>query len=172
MIHLKLTMRIRTEFLLLIVVFLGCGQSALPPEAYVSEGRLPRFDDFPVRPTFSGRPLPVNLLSHPRALRFRDRLISGAKIGPNFAGHYTVVRLDCGTDCQQPVILDARTGGVVMAPFSTQVGFRIHLNSRLIIANPPEDLDRIRYPQRKFEFETGYYLWRGDRFLKLASVQY
>jgi hypothetical protein len=47
---------------------------------------------------------------------FRAEIRKGAAKGPNFAGHYTVVRWGCGSDCLQIAIVDARTGKVHHPP--------------------------------------------------------
>jgi hypothetical protein len=99
----------------------------------------PRFEDYPVARIFKGTPAPVDLRSHPQARSFRTRLHAGAKHGPNFAGHLTIVTWGCGTSCRQLAIVDAKTGGVTFGPlYTVEVEFR--LASRLLIVNTPESL--------------------------------
>jgi len=38
--------------------------------------------------------------------------------GPNFAGHYFVIRWGCGSECLMMAIVDARTGKVYDPPFT------------------------------------------------------
>src|SRR4051812_16720645 len=77
---------------------------------------LPTFDQFPARNIYHGRPAQVQLNSHRDAPTFRTVLREGAKAGPNFAGHYTVVTFGCGTECQRLAIVDARSGFVYFPP--------------------------------------------------------
>jgi hypothetical protein len=126
----------------------------------------PRFEDFAVVERFKGRPAPVNLRSHRQARRFRTVLRDGAKKGPNFAGHYTVTYWGCGTECIIFGITDARRGKVYIAPFNAGYGLDYRIDSRLLVVNPPkelegrfgtEDLERYHY------VESLYFKWDGTR---------
>lgn len=77
----------------------------------------PRFEDFPVgeEGQFKGKPAPVKLT--PEARKYRTMIREGAREGPNFAGHYTIVEWGCGVGCVQFAIVDAKTGAVFMPAF-------------------------------------------------------
>lgn len=47
---------------------------------------------------------------------FKAKITEGAKLGPNFAGHYTVVRWGCGMDSFMFVVVDAITGKIYEPP--------------------------------------------------------
>src|SRR5258708_7231292 len=70
------------------------------------------FEDFAVTQAFAGRPVPADLASHPRARLYQTVLREQADAGPNFAGHYTIVVIGCGTSCARIAVVDARTGRV------------------------------------------------------------
>ena len=72
----------------------------------------PRFDQYPALATFNGSVAPADVRSSPQVRLFRTRIREGAKQGPNFAGHYTIVFWGCGTGCVSLAIVDARTGKV------------------------------------------------------------
>lgn len=97
-----------TALLMLLACFVG--------RSYAGE-QAPRFDDFPVKDVFKGKPAKVKITS-PKDREFSTRLheISGQK--PNFAGHYTLASWGCGSSCIQTVAIDARTGRVVWLPFT------------------------------------------------------
>ena len=78
------------------------------------EKRLPRFEDYPAE-VFQGTPAPAKIVG-PLARSYRTRLREGAKEGPNFAGHYTVVYWGCGSDCRIFAVVDAKTGKVYFPP--------------------------------------------------------
>ena len=80
-----------------------------------AESPAPRFEDYPARGVYRGRPAPVRLDSR-QARMFRTRLREDSRSGPNFAGHYTVVLWGCGTGCAQMGVVDARTGRVYFPP--------------------------------------------------------
>lgn len=141
-----------------------------PPPDRVTE--RPAFEQFavPEYRIYKDKPRPVNLVSHPRAIRFRDRLIQGAQIGPNFAGDQTIVRWFCGGECQQIAVVDAQTGGVIFAPFVTHLGFRFRLNSKLLIVNPSEAVERAaRTGKSKSHYRTAYYVWHYGEFVEIYA---
>ena len=100
-------------------------------------------------------------------MEFRTRLIEGAKKGPNFAGHYTVVTWGCGTNCAVVAIVDAKTGIVHFAPFILNVGGKFKIDSNLFIVNPPRAIDG-EFPEM---FHTAYYKWENNRFMLLWSTE-
>jgi len=76
----------------------------------------PNFSDFPAGMSFRGKPAPVRIESR-AARKFRSVLREGAKNGPDFAGHYTVVVWGCGADSFSLAVVDARNGKVYFPPF-------------------------------------------------------
>ncbi len=71
----------------------------------------PTFSDYSV-PVFVGELAEPDVKSHPRSRLFRSKIREGAKRGPNFAGHYTIVGWGCGSSCGSLAIVDAATGQV------------------------------------------------------------
>lgn len=97
--------------------------------------RAPRFDEFPVDRIYKSAPAPVDLRSNAEARTYRTRLREGARKGPNFAGHYTVVGWGCGSNCEATMVVDAVTGRVY-AGIGDERGSVFKLNSNLLIADP------------------------------------
>src|SRR5437868_2812690 len=106
---------------------------AVSVSAQESGRRPPRFEDYPVKAIFKGQPAnPV--LSTPEQRLYRTRIREGAAKGrgvgkgswkyaedtpgPNFAGHYVVIRWGCGADCLMMAVVDAETGKVYAPPMS------------------------------------------------------
>jgi hypothetical protein len=140
----------------------------------------PRFGDYPAGEIYSGRIAPV-LLETKRARMFRGRLREGARQGPNFAGHYTVVFWGCGAGCAQVAVVDARTGKVYWPPLDyadipdspqegeDQAAFAAqHRNfrpdSKLLV------LTRDRYDGRG-GYTAYYYLFDKNRFRLLRQAE-
>src|SRR5688572_10209575 len=68
----------------------------------------PRFESYPAD-VYAGKPAPLNLRSHPMARMFRTRIREQLQEeGINFAGHYTIAVMGCGTGCSTTAIVDAR----------------------------------------------------------------
>lgn len=72
----------------------------------------PRFEQFPATGQFHGRLAAPDVQSAARSRLFRTMIRDGAKSGPNFAAHYTIVRWGCGAACAALAIVDANTGAV------------------------------------------------------------
>lgn len=71
----------------------------------------PAFTDYAV-PVYQGKLTAPDVRTHPRSRLFRTMIRQGAKAGPNFAGHYTLVFWGCGTNCLGLAIVDAISGQV------------------------------------------------------------
>jgi hypothetical protein len=60
---------------------------------------------------YAGKPAPLNLRSHRMARTYRTSIREQLQEqGINFAGHYTIVVMGCGTGCSITAIVDARNG--------------------------------------------------------------
>lgn len=134
----------------------------------------PRFESYAVTNVFRGKPAPLDLKSHPRAREYRTRLREGAKEKPNFAGSYTLVTWGCGSPCQEVALIDARDGKVYFAPFVTSLGGRFRSDSRLFVADAPEDIAEYyegKIPQKDRLFYSHYWVWDepAKRFTLLAA---
>lgn len=78
-------------------------------------GELPAPSAYPAIPINVETPAKPVLKS--RLARFyKTRINEGAKVGPNFAGHYTVVRWGCGAGAFMFFVVDAIDGAVYEPP--------------------------------------------------------
>ena len=132
-----------------------------------AQNKVPRFEDFSVSGKFKSKPAPVNLRSHPIARKYRTMLRSAVEHGVNFAGHYTVAKWGCGTQCQYVAIIDARNGNVYFAPFNTSYGISFRLNSRLLITEPPGELDKVFGEAPNRPVDSVYFKWTGKQLVLL-----
>ncbi|MEO7187890.1 MAG: hypothetical protein ABIW58_05740 [Sphingomicrobium sp.] len=112
---------------------------------------------------------------------FRTIIRQQAKLGPNFAGHHTIVHIGCGAATVCPAIIDARTGKVVFTPElgsatalfvfadSTHVetlNYRRSSRLLVVVGRPNEDESRDG---------ISYFLWDSGklrllRFSPLAEI--
>jgi hypothetical protein len=122
-------------------------------------GSPPRFDDYPARERFRGEPAPPDVSRHAEPARFGAALRIGAKRGPDFAGHYTIVSRSCGRLCREFVIVDAATGRVFPGLTDTPP-FEYRIDSRLIVFEAPQPLPG-RIPCAGCS--AAYYVWENDR---------
>lgn len=84
--------------------------------------------------------------SLPRSEMYKTRILDGAKQGVNFAGHYAIVRIGCGTGCTFSYLINLKSGNISDFPFSGEVysmlGFEHRPSSNLIKVSWSEFLDR------------------------------
>jgi hypothetical protein len=88
--------------ILLVCCLLWFGQDIQKPR--------PQFSDYAVKEIYRGKPaLPII----PKDWRmYRTMIKNGAETDVEFAGHYTIPRWGCGTDCNVFVIVDSISGRV------------------------------------------------------------
>ena len=126
--------------------------------------RAPRFDDFPTSRIYKGVPAPVDLSSNPTARSYRTRLRQGARKGPDFAGHYTVVSWGCGSNCESIAIVDALSGRVYDG-IGDERGADFKINSDLMISDPAYPPGGTAYGDNPTDkLPVRYYLWNDDKF--------
>lgn len=128
---------------------------------------LVRFEEFPVSERYTGTPAAVNLSSDPEAQRFRTVLHNGAKHGPNFAGHYTVITWGCGTSCQSLAIVDAKSGAVYMTGLIAEAGAKFRIDSQLLVLNPAENIAEGYGNNPPNSLTSRYYVWENNQLVEL-----
>ena len=159
--------RAMRTLLLLSLLGAACGTRPSAPVAPPIP-RQPDFARYPVAERFRGTPAAPDLSSAADARRFRTVLRSGARSGPNFAGHYTVVTWGCGTSCQSHAIVDARSGKVTFIPFPTTLGLAYRLDSRLLVVDPSTEC--IPADEWGPEFSV-WLVWTGTELQTVDSVR-
>ena len=106
-------------------------------EAPLVSPTLPyRFADFAVGTIYKGRIARLDLNSAPEARLFRTRIREQMAEGVNFAGHYVITEVGCGTSCQQFIVTDA-TSGKVIETLVASMGAEFQRDSALLIIDPP-----------------------------------
>lgn len=91
-----------------------------------------QFSDFPalrystgstVFPDFSGRDKDYN--------NYRTRIRDGLSAGPNFAGHYSLIEIGCGTSCRFGFVADNLNGQVFKFPLGGEENYALQLKFNL-----------------------------------------
>jgi hypothetical protein len=140
----------------------------------------PRFEDF-TAPVSAGKPASLNLPSHRLARMFRTRIREQLQEeGINFAGHYTIAVMGCGTGCSTAAIVDARNGkayfpqaldgwsvGPGAFPEEGEDVRTFRVNSRLlkVIGSP-----RLGAYEEWGPAGTYYYEWKNNRLRQVHFV--
>lgn len=96
--------------------------ASYPPKAFFSQ------DESIVLPDFSSRDA--------WARSYRTRIRNGLLEGPNFAGHFSIIMIGCGTGCRFAYVADAKNGEVFPFPYGGEENYEMELlfnpNSRLV----------------------------------------
>lgn len=127
----------------------------------------PSFEDFAVTSSFTGKPAAPDLTSHPQAPHFRTVLRQESSRGPNFAAHYTVVQIGCGTGCNHVAVVDARSGKVFFPHRLSVVHTARWWHEPFGLKFLPSSRLAIVYGQANSEdapFGISYFEWTGRDF--------
>jgi hypothetical protein len=101
--------------------------------------KRPQFSDYPVNYIFRGKSVPPVITKQFRS--FRTMIRRGANSEVEFAGHYTIPRWGCGTNCNGFVIVDSVTGKIYGGRYVTGLPLR-WLDHEGI-----DDMDRMEFQQ-------------------------
>lgn len=118
-----MTLRLVT---LVAAASLAVSLSSLTPTAALAQAPasplpMDRVYQGPIRlPDFAGRDR--------RFADFRTRIRNEMSTGPNFAGHYALVRIGCGTSCSFAFVADVATGEVFDFPFGGEEYYVLSLD--------------------------------------------
>jgi len=162
------------------------GALAMTAWAQTPGSPVPQFEDYPATRTFKGKPAEP-ILGTPEQRRYRTRIRDGAMKGsdvwsgswrnpitnggPNFAGHYFVIRWGCGSQCVMMAIVDAETGNVYEPPLAEKGFLHVpldHLSEMEVDLRLDSNLIVLRNACRDFKDRTScgvyYFDWNGNRF--------
>lgn len=125
---------------------------------------LPSFQDYKVATIYQGKPATA-VLRTPDDRRYRTRIREGAGKGANFAGHYAVVMLGCGTQCASFLIVDVQNGRVfarAQKEYTCEPYYQ--LDSRLLVT------DVCTGPPTATGCTRAFWEWTGLEFRFLARI--
>lgn len=117
----------------------GTGDQNVSAVALSSKASIPRSAQYPVTGRFSGKTKLPDFRGRDRPFNsFRTRIRDGMREGPNFAGHYSVVEIGCGTGCLFAIVGDNNTGKPANFPRGGEdnpsMQLHFELGSRLLAA--------------------------------------
>jgi hypothetical protein len=142
----------------------------------------PQFAQYPAAQALPAKAVNPDVRSHPLSRMFRTAIRKGAKNGPNFADHYTVVRWGCGSDCLQFAFIDARTGKVHHPPnFRTYQSWNIDDSALWISTGKQSDGIDFSLTSRLLVVVGGinddprlrgisYFLWEKDHLRRIRFI--
>lgn len=124
----------------------GAGQ--VTPASAAKDGSVvpvrPSPAAFPARGGLSGQTRLPDFRGRDRDFNtFRTRIRAGMREGPNFAGHYSLIQIGCGTGCSFAIVADNRTGRPMNFPRGGEDNMYLDLefqrDSRLLAAQWADD---------------------------------
>jgi hypothetical protein len=114
------------------------------------------FDSYIDIDPYTGIVKALDVSNSPKVGKFYEKLASDMKSGPNYAGHYFVGFVPCGSPCQGNILIDMNSGKVTDT-LTSCYGMEYQLNSRLFIANPGYKDDKT-CPELYFEVVGGSFV--------------
>ena len=96
------------------------GLAVLPATSPVVAQNFPVYRGVVRLPNFTGRDKPY--------ANYRTRIIEEMKSGPNFAGHYAIVQIGCGTSCRFAIVGDVATGRLYDFPYGGEDYYGLDLS--------------------------------------------
>ena len=109
---------------------------------------------------------------------FRTRISEGMSTGPDFAGHYAIVQIGCGTGCSSVYVGDVATGEIFGFPYGGEDynGMQLNYSAKsdgitiYWTMNGRCFRDSMRWNGATFEQALGSYgYWSGRRLLPPVS---
>jgi hypothetical protein len=118
--------------------------SASPPG--IADTPTPNFADYPAHEFHAGAPTMPDFGGRDVDYRnFRTRIRDGVAQGVNFAGHYSIIEIGCGTSCRFAFVVDLRNGEVGSFPYGGEDNYQMGLlfvpKSRLLKVRWAESWD-------------------------------
>ena len=113
----------------------------VPNEAgWAQSARVPKFYEYPVA-IYKGTRPPIRLDKDDLTFRTRYRTLS--RLPPNFAGHYVISEVGCGTDCTFLLTIDAKNG--TSAWLKVPTGEELYIRSEAHTDAKGEEVERGYY---------------------------
>lgn len=170
-------MRIHYRQFVVSLALLLSSPLALPAQ----KSEPPTFETYPAD-VYAGKPAPLKVNSHPLARTYRTSIREQLRDeGINFAGHYTLAVMGCGTGCSITAIVDARngrayfpqvfngwtsvTGDYIFAEGEDIRTFRTNSTLIKIIGRP-----RLGPTERWGPSGVYYYEWKDNQLRQLSYV--
>lgn len=75
----------------------------------------------------------------PKAQQFQSVITQAVSEGPNFAGHFVIAEIGCGSNCQDHAIVDVVTGNIVAFGIPSEASIQFNKESNLIMTNPAKN---------------------------------
>jgi hypothetical protein len=89
---------------------------------------------------------------------YRTRITEEMKTGPNFAGHYAIVVIGCGTSCRFAFMGDVANGQVYSFPYGGEENYSMNLRF-----NVKSDMVTVRWISEDNCLEDNL-IWSGSQF--------
>ncbi|MFZ6773399.1 hypothetical protein ACO0LB_11855 [Undibacterium sp. SXout7W] len=138
----------------------------------------PKFESYVVTEIFQGKPALPKTSTSPAFKNMRTKIREGAKTGPNFAGHYTLIFVGCGAGAIcLPAIVDAKTGNVYSSDFINSIeNFNIAPDIENHIVEYRKDSSLLRVIgsiNENTELRgVSYFVWENNKFKRIRFVQH
>ena len=138
------------------------------------------FDDYPTQSVYNGTiKLPSFDGRDKWARMYRTAIREGMKKGPNFSGHYSFIKIGCGTGCSFGYIADVKTGKVFSFPYGGEQHYQM-----FVLHSADTNLMRVNYRDQSFSpinrfdeppeirCRSEHLLWQNENFRVIKQGTY
>jgi len=137
--------------------------------------KIIRFKDYPVKETFQGNPVDLNLKSvKEKDLHFFLGMKPRKNLHPNFSGHFRIIRGGCGIMCKSYVAIDLKDGEPYDLGITASLGINYKLNSSLVIVDTEKELKEWNSdPENRQPIDqTAYYNWVNGKLTLICTRKF
>jgi hypothetical protein len=86
-----------------------------------------KFADYQAKERLKGKVKLPDFRKDEGARTFRTRIRNGMGEGPNFAGHYFLIEIGCGTSCRIGILVDANSGKRIDFPLGGEENYQLEM---------------------------------------------
>lgn len=155
----------------------SCNRQSTQSDMWLSPaaGQAPKFENYAVG-IYDGKLKAIDFSSNPEATMYRSRLSEYLGEKPNFAGHYIMAEIGCGSNCNGGMIIDAVDGKVYSAGVPTAMNGRDYRpDSTLQILNGSDYADNEDilnpYDSVTANLPVEYHVWEDYAFKLVYKLE-
>lgn len=139
-----------------------------PPKTGTPAWDAPRFEKYPAKPMPEGPAATPRFKGTNWTSETKAKIREAVKSGYNFAGHYTIVEIGCGSDCISAWVVDGRSGAIHPFPLggegTNSLKLVYNVKSRLIKSAWLNN-EKVLCTQQDFE-------WDGADFNNIVGIDH
>jgi hypothetical protein len=141
------------------------------PQAFAqTSAQIPQFSDHPVRASaLTAAKKPTIATAQDRM--FRTRIKQASQEEANFAGHYVLMGIGCGTSCMHVLVVDKQTGAVIWLPLTLCCADRVGPDAEPLLFRKDSSMVIAIGGSKETGLGTHYYQLMRGKFKLIHMVK-